>query len=158
MRRSPEFLVLGPRGCRAILARNHLGRLAFAHDAVVDIEPIAYVASGAWLFMRSAPGTKLDALAHSPYVAFEVDEVDGPFDWRSVVAHGTIYRMPEDGSPIERRERRRAVTAFRRVMPTAFTSHDPVPERRIVYGLHVDRTDGRTARRSISRRAISRRS
>jgi hypothetical protein len=152
MGRSPEFLVLAPRDCRAILTRNHLGRLAFVHDGVVDIEPLGYASSRAWLFMRSAPGTKLDALAHRPYVAFQVDEVDGPFDWRSVVVHGTIYRLPEDGSPIERRERRHAVTAFRRVMPAAFTTHDPVPERAIVFGLHIDRMDGRMARRATSKR------
>jgi len=151
MRRTPEFLVLAPRDCRATLTRNHIGRLAFLRDGVVDIEPLGYVATGPWVFMRSAPGTKLDALAHRPYVAFQVDEVHGPFDWRSVVAHGTIYHLPEDGSPIERRERRSAVAAFRRVMPAAFTKRDPVPERGIVYGLHVDRLDGRMARRATSR-------
>ena len=148
MPRSPEFLVLAPRVSRTLVARNHVGRLAFMHNGEVDIEPIGYVAFGNWLFMRSAPGTKLDALAHRPYVAFQVDEVEGPFEWRSVVAHGTIYHLPEDGSPLERKERRRAIAAFRRVMPSAFTKRDPVPERRIVYGLHVDHTAGRLARRA----------
>lgn len=134
-----------------ILTRNHVGRLAFSHGGVVDIEPIGYAARGEWLFMRSAPGTKLRALAHRPYVAFQVDEIEGPFDWRSVVVHGTIHLLPDDGSPIERRGRRRAVAAFRRAMPAAFTERDPVPERRIVYGLHIHSIDGRAARRAPPR-------
>jgi nitroimidazol reductase NimA-like FMN-containing flavoprotein (pyridoxamine 5'-phosphate oxidase superfamily) len=152
MSRIPGFVVLTPRAARAILRRNHVGRMAFTHGREVDIEPIGYVAGGDWLYMRSAPGTKLDALARRPYVAFEVDEVEGPYDWRSVVVHGSVYRLPVDGSPSERRLRRRAVSAFRKLSPTAFGPRDPVPERRVVFGVHIDRADGRAAGRVLPRR------
>ena len=141
----PEFLILGPEDCRKVLDRNHIGRLAFMNGPTVDIEPIAYVANGGWIFFRSAYGTKLEALSKNPFVAFEVDQVSGPLSWVSVVAHGTIYMLPPDGGPIEKRELARAMTALQKLNPAAFTPADPTPQRENVYGLHVDRMSGRMA-------------
>jgi nitroimidazol reductase NimA-like FMN-containing flavoprotein (pyridoxamine 5'-phosphate oxidase superfamily) len=143
--KAPSFFVLNTKDCARILKRNHVGRLAFRNGPAVDIEPLGYVWREPWLFMRSAYGAKLEALAHDPFVAFEVDEVDGPFDWRSVVVHGTIYMIPADSGPVEREQFRRAMRALRRAMPETLTDDDPVPERQIVYGLHADRIDGRMA-------------
>lgn len=150
--RRPRFVALSARECRVLLRRNHVGRLAFVHGREIDIEPLGYACKGDWLFLRSAPGTKMDALGHNPFVAFEIDEVDGPFDWRSVVVHGTIYELPAGGDRIVRRGHRRAVAAIREITPQALTSGDPVPERAIVYGLHVDRMTGRRSRTSPYRR------
>ena len=152
----PEFLILTAADCRAVLARNHLGRLAFFNGETVDIEPIGYALKGHWLYARSAWGAKIESLARRPFVALEVDEVDGPFDWRSVVVYGTIYELPLDGSDLERRGRRRAVSAIKAAMPGSFTGHDPVPERQIVYGLHIDKLAGRMARRESRARPAPR--
>jgi nitroimidazol reductase NimA-like FMN-containing flavoprotein (pyridoxamine 5'-phosphate oxidase superfamily) len=142
---APAFFILTPADCAKVLGRNYVGRLAFRSAQTVEIAPVGYVFSKDWLFMRSAYGAKLEAFAHNPFVAFEVDEIEGPFDWRSVVVHGTIYILPADGAPIEQEQFRRALKALRAVMPDALTPVDPVPERQIVYGLHVDRLDGRMA-------------
>lgn len=150
MTKAAQFFVLTPGDCAKVLQRNSIGRLAFMNRETVDIEPIGYVAEGSWLFLRSAYGTKLEALAHRPFVAFEVDEIRGPLDWRSVVAHGTIYMLPHDGAPLDERVYHRAVAALRALMPEALTERDPVPERQIVYGLHVDRVDGRMAQSNSS--------
>jgi nitroimidazol reductase NimA-like FMN-containing flavoprotein (pyridoxamine 5'-phosphate oxidase superfamily) len=141
----PVFSTLSEDEARGVLARNHLGRLAFMNANRVDIEPVSYVASEAWLFMRSAGGAKLDALAHSPYVAFEVDEVKSAFDWRSVVARGTIYLMSDDGRYVDHTIVDRAIEALRSFQPQAFRDDDPTPLRRMVYGLHVDHVTGRKA-------------
>jgi nitroimidazol reductase NimA-like FMN-containing flavoprotein (pyridoxamine 5'-phosphate oxidase superfamily) len=141
----PVFSMLRADECEAVLARNHVGRLAFMNASRVDIEPVSYVATGSWLFMRSAEGTKLEALAHNPYVAFEVDEISGPFDWRSVVARGTIYLMADDERYVDQETVERAVQALRSFQPQALRDEDPTPFRRTVYGLHVDLLTGRMA-------------
>lgn len=105
----PVFSHLSDAEARALLARNHVGRLAYVVNDHVDIEPVHYVASESWIYVRSARGTKLDAFEHRPYVAFEVDEVDGTFDWRSVVARGTIYVMSEPRSRVDVELRHAAV-------------------------------------------------
>jgi nitroimidazol reductase NimA-like FMN-containing flavoprotein (pyridoxamine 5'-phosphate oxidase superfamily) len=143
--KKPIFGALTDDECRDLLSRNHVGRLAFVRGNHVDIQPVGYVAEGSWLFMRSAEGTKLEALAHTPYVAFEVDEIRSAFDWRSVVAHGTIYMMAEGGPEIDHALFDRAVDALRSFQPSALREDDPTPFRRNVYGLHVDSLTGRKA-------------
>lgn len=142
---TPRFLTLPPDECQKILERNHVGRLAFLRDNAVDIQPIGYVADDRWLFMRSAPGEKLLAVQRNPFVAFEVDEVEGPFDWASVVVRGTIYLLDETGDAVHREQFARALRAIREFMPRALTPEDPVPARQVIYGLHVNQMTGRTA-------------
>ena len=142
---SPIFRVLSDRECGALVKRNHIGRLCFINAGRPDVTPIHYVASREWIFMRSAPGGKMEAFAHSPYVAFEVDEIDDVFDWRSVVVRGTIYMLPDDGTEIERKALTRALRALRSFVPGALTNEDPTPDREIVYGIHIDTMTGRAA-------------
>src|SRR5688572_26845124 len=70
-----QFVDLDDAETEAILARNHVGRLAFTFKDKVDIEPLSYVYAGGVINFRTAPGTKLEVLLHQPSVAFEVDEV-----------------------------------------------------------------------------------
>jgi nitroimidazol reductase NimA-like FMN-containing flavoprotein (pyridoxamine 5'-phosphate oxidase superfamily) len=142
----PTFRDLTVDEATALLTRHHVGRIAYSFHDRVDIEPISYVFADGAIYMRTAPGSKLATLAHAPWVAFEVDEVEGPFDWRSVVAHGTVYVLRESGSPTERAVYRKAVERLRELMPTALTDDDPIPARRIVIKLHLDRIAGRAAR------------
>lgn len=138
---APAYVVLSREECGEILARNHVGRLAFREGKQLNIQPLGYVARDNVLFLRSAPGDKMDALARDPFVAFEVDEVEGPFDWQSVVVQGTIYVVERDGGIAEQR----AVDAIKSVMPDAFTDRDPAPDRQIIYGLHLHDVSGRMA-------------
>jgi uncharacterized protein len=145
--KQPVFRDLDAAEARDLLARNHVGRIAYSFRNQVDIEPISYVYADGTVYMRTAPGSKLVTLAHAPWVAFEVDEVLGPFDWRSVVAHGTVYLVPSRGSPAAQESYRHAVERLREVMPDAFGDDDPVPGRHIVLKLHIDTCTGREARR-----------
>jgi len=138
---------LSAAGCRALLRRNHIGRIAYLAEGRVDIEPVSYAASGDWIFLRSAAGTKMEALAHDPYVAFEVDEVKSMTSWQSVVVHGTVYLMSAHGIGSGRRVFERALAALRSVLPQTLREDDPMPLRDTVYGIHVDRASGRKSGR-----------
>ena len=146
-RARPSFSKLSEPKARALLLRNHVGRLCFIRDGQPDVTPVHYVSDGKWIFIRSAPGAKMEAFAHHPYVAFEVDETSDTFDWRSVVARGTIYVLPGNGTRTEKKELDRAIRALRSFAPESFTEYDPTPARRIVYGVHVDELTGRVAKR-----------
>jgi hypothetical protein len=142
---TPAFRDLPREESEAILARNHVGRVAYADAAQVHIEPIGYVYADGVVNCRTSPGHKLEILARFPYVSFEVDEVEGPFSWRSVVATGTAYHADPDGSPHEREAHTRAVELFRRVMPETFTAADPTPFRNVVLRIHIAHLTGREA-------------
>jgi nitroimidazol reductase NimA-like FMN-containing flavoprotein (pyridoxamine 5'-phosphate oxidase superfamily) len=129
-----------------MLARHTVGRIAYTFRDRVDIEPIGFVYTDGALVFRTAPGSKIETLAHHPWVALEIDEVEGVFDWHSVVVHGTTYVLSETGNEAELRAYLAAVTALRRLVPATFDDADPVPFRSIVVKLHIDHITGRAAR------------
>jgi Predicted flavin-nucleotide-binding protein len=139
----PQFRELNDSESRAVLAHHHVGRLAFTLHEHVDVEPISYVLVGDWLYCRTSPGTKLLTLAHNPWVAFEVDEIDGPFDWRSVVVRGTAYFLRPDVRGD--RSYDDAVEHLRSIDPRALTHDDLAPHRTILFRIHVNDLSGRAA-------------
>jgi len=147
----PTFRDLTADEAAELLARNHIGRIAFSFHDRVDIEPLSYVFADGAIYLRTAPGSKLETLAHSPWVAFEVDEVEGQFDWRSVVVHGTVYVLHDSGGEIARETYRVALDRIRQLVPKALTHRDPTPTRQVVLKLHLTEMRGRSASSSDSR-------
>ena len=126
-----------------MLQRNHVGRLAFTFHDRVDIEPFSYVYADGWLYARTSPGTKLNTVQHHPWVAFEVDEVHGRFDWRSVVVRGTIYFLDTAGT--DRTDYDNAVEILRSADADALTDSDTAPHRQVLFRIHADEITGRQA-------------
>src|SRR5881227_630065 len=142
---TPSFRELTREECDEILARNHVGRVAFTFHDRVDIEPVHYVYADGWLHGRTAPGAKLAVLRHHPWVAFEVDEVEGLFDWRSVVVHGVVDLPDAEGSAQEREAYERTLAHVRKLVPEALSATDPTPMRYLAFRIHVDDATGRAA-------------
>ena len=130
---------------RELLARNHVGRIAFSFHDRVDIRPIHYVYSDNWLYGRTSPSDKLVTLKHNQWIAFEVDEVEGPFDWNSVVVHGSFYRLTEDSPPQQLELRKEALRHIRSFAPATLRGTDPVPDRTELFAVAIDRITGRAA-------------
>jgi len=128
---------------RALLQRNHIGRLAFSLHDRVDIEPLSYICDGDWIFMRTSEGRKAKILRHHPWVAFQVDEIRSRSQWHSVVVHGRVQNLPEDGTPPELQLRARAIAALRLLDPEATGPSDAFPHRDQVLRLHIDEVTGR---------------
>ncbi len=133
------------REMRALLKRNHVGRLGFSFHDRVEIRPVHYVYSDNWLFGRTSPSEKLVTLKHNQWVAFQVDEVSGPFDWKSVLAHGSFYHLTENGTPHHREARAEALRLIREFLPEALRDADPVPSRTELFGIAIDSLSGRSA-------------
>jgi nitroimidazol reductase NimA-like FMN-containing flavoprotein (pyridoxamine 5'-phosphate oxidase superfamily) len=141
---APVFRDLDFSEIEVMLKEQSYGRLAFSFRDRVDIEPIHYVYENGWLICRTSPGTKLTQLAHHPWVAFEIDEVRGLFEWRSVVVKGTVY-FAEPGSPQHDEVWRASLEALRRLVPGALTQDDPTPGRNVIFRIHIDEMHGRAA-------------
>lgn len=150
---APSFRALDEVECRAILSRNHVGRIAYSFHDRVDIEPIHYVCDRGWIYGRTSPGAKLATLSHHRWVAFEVDEVDGPFDWRSVVVHGTVYRLTSNSSNGSEREAEAGLALLRTFLPETLTKDDPTPFRTVLFRLSASEITGRCA--TTMRAAVS---
>ena len=141
----PRFRSLSHEECIAILARNHVGRIAYAHENHVDIQPLHYVYHDGWLYGRTSHGTKLGVTGTTWWpVAFEVDEVEEIFRWRSVVVHGGFYTL-DDEAQVQGEEWARGVALLRTLVPETFTDDDPVAFRTVVFRMAVQEATGREA-------------
>jgi len=143
---TPTIEPLSRAECDALLARNRIGRLAYTFHDRVDIEPIHYVYAEELLYFRTSPGAKATTLTHHPWVAFEVDEVEGLFSWRSVVVHGTMYHVSATTSAADKVVYQRALEHLHELIPETLAEGDPVPLRSLVMVMHPDTITGREAR------------
>lgn len=140
---APHFVELTRSEAEAILARNHVGRVAFSYHDHVDIEPIHFVYADGWIYGRTTHGTKLRTLAHNRWLAFECDEVEALFEWRSVVVKGALYVLERNGKQSELYQK--AVETLRTLIPEALSEDDPTPDRTVIFRIHVDQILGRAA-------------
>ena len=129
-----------------ILKRNHVGRLAYSRANHIGIEPLHYVYHDGWLYGRTGEGTKISITGYSWHpVAFEVDEVKGIFQWRSVVVHGGFYTMPTRPEDDSAEAWDRGLELLRTLIPETFEAGDPVPFRTILFRIAVQEVSGREA-------------
>ncbi len=140
----PRIRPMGRGEIDALLERNHVGRLAYARGNQVDIEPIHYVFADGWIYGRTSRGSKIEATGTTWWpVAFEVDEVDGLFDWRSVVVHGGFYAIAPDRAGETGEAWMRGIGLLRRLIPETLREEDPAPWRDIVFRIAVQEAEGR---------------
>ncbi len=141
---TPVFKDLSTEEIESVLASHHVGRIAFSFHDRVDIRPIHYVFDERWLFGRTSPGDKLVTLRHSQWVAFEVDEVTGPFDWKSVIVHGSFHLLDPTGTSADSAIYERGMRAIKSLSLDALTENDPVPFRTELFGIAIDSVTGKT--------------
>ncbi|MGI9091765.1 MAG: pyridoxamine 5'-phosphate oxidase family protein [Gemmatimonadaceae bacterium] len=143
---TPVFSHLTRDEIDALLARNHVGRIAYAFHDRVDIEPINYVYADSWVYGRTSHGSKLETIAHHRWVAFEVDESSGIFDWSSVVVRGAVDFLTPESAPADAHSFEHGLTLLREFLPGTLQANDPVPFRHVVFRIHLDEVTGRQAR------------
>jgi len=81
--------------CWELLREHEFGRLAFTIVDEQHLTPINYAVDGETLLFRTAPGSKLLAVALGAEVAFEIDDFAGETAV-SVVVRGRARHLPED--------------------------------------------------------------
>jgi uncharacterized protein len=81
--------------CWELLREHEFGRLAFTVVDEQHLTPINYAVDGETLLFRTAPGSKLLAVALGAEVAFEIDDFAGETAV-SVVVRGRARQLPED--------------------------------------------------------------
>jgi nitroimidazol reductase NimA-like FMN-containing flavoprotein (pyridoxamine 5'-phosphate oxidase superfamily) len=151
-----DIQVLDNDSAMALLRRHHLGRLAVAHHDRIVVHVVNYVFANGWVYARLERGETFETLRHNPWITFEVDEVDGIYDWRAVMARGSVHFLDDpDASttpvaPTVANAYREALRLLRDAVPALLTPADPVPERSHLYRIHVDELSGTHARSDAS--------
>ncbi len=141
----PTIRELSREECERILERNTVGRIAFSLRDRVDIQPIHYAYDDGWIYGRTSAGSKVATLERNKWLAFEVDEVAGIFDWRSVVVHGGFYILEENGVEHDAHLFEHALHLLRRIVPGTLTPRDPVRFRTVLFRVPLQEVSGREA-------------
>lgn len=132
----------------ALLARHHIGHVGISFHDILRVELAAYVYADDWIYARMELGDELTTVQHHPWGAFEVDEVESIYDWRSVEVRGAVQFLSSDSHGRDWFEFANAVRLIRQVVPQILTADDPLPQRSQVVRLHIDDIRGRVARSS----------
>ncbi len=90
---TPTVRALARDEIDALLARNRVGRLAYALGNRVDVAPVSYVYEAPWIYAQTRPGMDPEMIRRLRFVTFEVDEVESGEEWREVTVRGAFYRL-----------------------------------------------------------------
>ena len=137
---------LKPKRMTELLTRHHVGRMAFTLHDRVSIVLVNYLFSEGWIYSRMEMGSELVTLLHNRWVAFEVDEVDGVYDWRTVSINGSVQFLSDGPTAIEARDFKTAADLIQSVVPSVLTPADPMPRRVQLFRIFVDHMIGTEAR------------
>jgi uncharacterized protein len=78
-------------------AIGRIGCYAYGRPYVV---PITYAYDGLAVYGHSREGLKLRMMRSNPTVCFEVDRLESPLNWQSVIAIGTFSELEERAATI----------------------------------------------------------
>jgi len=137
---------LSESAAEALVAKHHVGSLSIAFHDRVTIELVAYVYADRWIYGRMEDGPNLATLRHHHWVAFQVAEIRGIYDWRTVTVHGSVQLLSDGSSAFETDQYQVGLTLLRSAVSAVFTPRDPAPERVQLFRLYVDEIVGRESR------------
>ena len=135
-----------------VLSNNSVGRIGCSDGQQTYVVPVTYVYDGRHIIAHSIYGMKIRIMRSNPSVCFEVDEIESPLKWKSVIAWGTYQELREE------RERMQAISLFVekfRRLPMSVTAHPPdilnmkkpvihsESARAIIYRIILDTKTGR---------------
>lgn len=113
----------------ALLHNEVIARIGCHTDGHTYVVPVTYAYDGEAIFGYSPEGLKLTMMRENPKVCVEVDHIDDPATWRSVIAHGTFQEL--SGAAAEEAIRKiRARFASQTISATGFPSHGLDPHAR----------------------------
>jgi nitroimidazol reductase NimA-like FMN-containing flavoprotein (pyridoxamine 5'-phosphate oxidase superfamily) len=80
--------------CTEILTRSHLGRLGCAKAEQPYITPLCFHFENPFLYALATFGQKIEWMRQNPRVCVELDHVDAPDRWYSIVIFGRYEELP----------------------------------------------------------------
>jgi|CZKU01.1.fsa_nt_gi nitroimidazol reductase NimA-like FMN-containing flavoprotein (pyridoxamine 5'-phosphate oxidase superfamily) len=88
---------LTPDQIDEVLRSEVVGRISYIADGWPYIVPVTYVYDGGeFVFSHSANGHKIEAMRKNHQVGFEVEQIRGVADWRTVLARGRFEEVALD--------------------------------------------------------------
>lgn len=93
--------LLSPDEIEEMLRRHQVGRIACSANDRPYVVPINYAYDGECIYGYSALGRKITIMREQPLVCFEIDEIAGPSNWRSVIAEGLYEEVRDEATLVK---------------------------------------------------------
>lgn len=87
---------MSPAAIEALLERQFIGRLGCHSEGTTYVVPIHYAYERGRVYGQTVVGMKVEMMRQNPSVCFEVERIDGLFDWESVIAWGSYRELEGD--------------------------------------------------------------
>ncbi len=135
--------LLSEEEVESLLRRHRVGRLACSTNDRPYLVPIDFAYDGTAIYGYSSTGRKLAIMRENPLVCFEIDEIEGPSSWRSVVIEGQFQELTDEKS---RQYARRLLTQNGEI-PVLRAIMDGLSEHVVLYRINISERAGRFERR-----------
>jgi nitroimidazol reductase NimA-like FMN-containing flavoprotein (pyridoxamine 5'-phosphate oxidase superfamily) len=134
-----------------LLRTQQIGRLGVTDGERVYVFPVCYGYDGASLYLVSRMGLKVQLMRAHPEVCLEVEQIESPAHWRTVMVHGCF----EEVAAPEERDAALALTAAQGdvTAPWSIAPYLGGPEEMIVYRIRLQEMTGRFERDEVFRPA-----
>lgn len=76
-----------------LLLRSTLGRIGCSAEGRTYVVPISYAYDAESVYAHSADGLKIRTMRANPNVCFQVDQIEDPTHWSSVIAWGAYEEL-----------------------------------------------------------------
>ncbi len=76
-----------------VLRSEVVGRIGCHGDGRTYIVPITYAYDGGHIYSHSGAGLKVRMMRENPHICFEVDHMDDPANWQSVISWGVFEEL-----------------------------------------------------------------
>jgi len=135
-----------------LLTRVHLGRLAVAKANQPYVFPIHFAYRENSLYCATTVGQKIEWMRENPLVAIEVDEIDSPQQWESVIVSGRYEELADTPETRDMRQLAWSLLQERKLWwePGYAKTIVRGAERPMVplyFRIHIERMTGRRASR-----------
>ena len=135
--------------CDAVLARATIARLACASDGQPYIVPIHVAFDGYHLYALSTVGRKIEWMRANPRVCVELEEIQEPAHWTTVIVFGQYEELLTTEDQVARTWAQRLLTPRAQFWaPAMAKSSSREPATPVVFRIRINRVTGRSLRRS----------
>ena len=134
-----------------VLSEEVVGRIGCYANERIYVVPVLYAYEGVYVYGHTGEGRKLRMMRSNPQVCFEVEQIDGLTEWRTVIATGQFEELhgPEADRAeellLERLKSAMAAGALQPVAPERPASGEP--RRAVVYRIALRERSGRFEKR-----------
>ncbi|MGD9894949.1 MAG: pyridoxamine 5'-phosphate oxidase family protein [Dehalococcoidia bacterium] len=130
-----------------VLRTQQIGRLGVTDGEQVYVFPVCYGYDGASLYLVSRTGLKVRLMRIHPEVCLEVELIESPAYWRTVIVHGRF----EEVTGVQERDAALAVITGQGdiTAPWSIAPYLGGPEEMVVYRIHLREMTGRFERDEI---------